>query len=222
MNTHQPDSLFVRFWYTFIKVVFGPLVRGIWVKSVDGLEHIPAYGPAIVAFNHQSYFDFICFIAVCPRRIHFLAAEKFFKSAFWRPVMFMMGQIKVERHTHGKEELHIAVHEHLRAGKIIGIFPEGTRAEHPHEMRKAFTGIAKYATQIGVPVIPVGVKGTMEVMSRFDKVPRLKKIVRFHVGAPIHFTEYHGKVHDESVYRDLTNKVMLKLSELSGKAYPHL
>lgn len=61
--------------YWIVKILFGPVVRLIWVKKVKGLNNIPKKGACIIAANHSSYFDFICLMAVLPRRIHFLAAE---------------------------------------------------------------------------------------------------------------------------------------------------
>jgi len=202
--------------------VLGPFARLIWIQKVDGLDNIPKAGPAIIAFNHQSYFDFLCFIAVCPRPIHFLAAEKFFSHPVWKHFMRFTGQVKVYRNEHDKQMLHTTIHDHLRNGKIIGIFPEGTRAPDPTEMLHAFTGAAKYAVNGKVPVIPVGIKGTHEVMSKGDKKPKFKKIVSIDIGKPIHFVEHYDKALSEKDYRDLTDRVMLEISRLSGKRYSHI
>ena len=69
-------------FYWILKKIFGPFVRLIWIKKIKGLNNFPKTGPFIIAANHSSYFDFISLIAVCPRRVYFLAAEKFYKSKF--------------------------------------------------------------------------------------------------------------------------------------------
>ncbi|MHB8660572.1 MAG: lysophospholipid acyltransferase family protein [Minisyncoccota bacterium] len=213
---------YVRYTYATLKNIFGPFVRLIWIKKVSGIEHLPRTGPAIIAFNHQSYFDFLCFTAICPRPVHFLSAEKFFSHVIWKHFMNLTGQIKVHRKEHDKHILHATVHDHLKNGKIIGIFPEGTRAPDPIEMLHAFTGIARYAIDGQVPVIPVGIKGAHEVMSRYDKFPKFRKTILFHIGVPIHFTEHYGKILTEKDYRDATDKIMLEVSKLSGKRYSHV
>ena len=221
MAMNQP--WYVKYTYPMLRGTFGPIVKGIWIKEVTGMENMPKEGPVIVALNHQSYLDFLSFIAVCPRPVHFLSAEKFFSNLFWAPLMYMSGQIKVERKAHDKHALHNMIHDHLSRSKIIvGIFPEGTRAYDRTEMLHAFTGVAKYAVHSEVPVIPVGIKGAFEVMSRRDKAPKFKKNISIHVGPPIHFTEHYGKEHDEKTYRELTDKVMAELSRLSGKNYSHV
>lgn len=212
---HNP---LVSIVYFIIRKIFGPIVRLIWIKEVSGIRHIPRYGPVIAAFNHQSYFDFLCFIAVSPRNIHFLSAEKFFDHKLWSPLMKITGQIKVVR---GESERHPAVHnlvhEHLDASKFIGIFPEGTRAPDNEKMLRPFTSVARYAIFKKVPIIPIGLKGTFEVMSRHDHKPKFIKTVSIKIGEPIDLSHHdHEKVTREE-YRKITNEIMLKIAELSGK-----
>ncbi len=222
VNHSQADSIFLRITYFLIKYTLGSVVRLVWVRKVNGLHNIPKGGPAIIAFNHQSYFDFLCFIAVCPRDIHYLAAEKFFSHIVWNPLMRLTGQIRVNRHENDKRKLHGIVHEHFQAGKLIGIFPEGTRSPHQHEMTYAYTGVTKFAIKAKIPVIPVGIIGTYEVMSRHDHFPRFRKIVTINIGEPIHFHQYHEVKLNRKAHRVLTDHVMLTLCGLSGKSYPHV
>lgn len=215
---HSP---LVTVFYYIIRKIFGPLVRLIWIKEVHGISHIPKSGPVIVAFNHQSYFDFICFIAVSPRNVHFLAAEKFFEHPILNLIMRIFGQIRVNRKEKNKDSAHAEVLKHLRAGKVIGIFPEGTRCPDKDVMLRAFHGVAKYATMIGAPVIPIGIKGAYEVMSRFDRRPKLIKNISFHIGRPIYFDQDKDGILTKREYVIATHDIMLKIAELSGKAYPY-
>lgn len=220
--TEYHDSIFLQFSYSFIRLTLGALVRLIWVKKIEGIENIPKTGAVIVAFNHQSFFDFLCFISVSPRKIHFLSAEKFFSHPLWGPLVRLTSQIKVEREKHDKGNLDEVILKHLENGKMIGIFPEGTRSPHEKEMLQAFTGVAKYALRGKVPVLPVGIKGTYEVMAKHDKKPKFKKIVTIHIGKLIYFTEYlHSKL-DKKTFRVLTDKVMIEIASLSGKNYSHV
>jgi 1-acyl-sn-glycerol-3-phosphate acyltransferase len=212
---------YVPYAYNFLKIIFAPFFHWIWIEKVTGLDNLPKKSSAIIAFNHQSYFDFLCFIAACPRPIHFLSAEKFFSHWFWNPLMRMTGQIKVDRLSHDKQLTHARVYHHIKEGKLIGIFPEGSRAPDRNEMLKAFTGVSKYAITGQVPVIPVGIKGTHEVMSRFDRTPKFKKIISLHIGKPIKFEEHYGKIMSETDYQYFTDKIMLEIAALSGKKYPH-
>jgi len=221
VETNYHDSFFLWFSYFLIKLILGTLVRIIWIKNVEGIKNIPRKGPVIVAFNHQSFFDFLCFISISPRHIHYISAEKFFSHKIWAPLLKLTGQIKVDRKQHDKRILHSTIYDHLKNGKMIGIFPEGTRSPYRDEMLYAFTGVAKYAVKGEVPVIPVGVKGTYDIMAKHDKRPKFRKIVTFHIGEPIHFTNYlHVKL-NKKAYRILTDKVIREIAKLSGKNYSH-
>ncbi len=222
MSKEYHDNLFLQFAYSFIRLTLGTLVRLIWVKKVEGIENIPRKGAAIVAFNHQSYFDFLCFISISPRKIHFLSAEKFFTHPLWGPLVKMTQQIKVDRKNHDKGDLHETIFAHLEHGKMIGIFPEGTRSPHENEMLYAFTGVAQYALRGNVPVLPVGVKGTYDIMAKHDKKPKFKKIVTIHIGTLMHFPEYSHSKLDKKTFRLITDKVMLEIASLSGRNYSHV
>lgn len=203
--------------YWFLKTLFGPIVRLIWIKRIEGVKNIPKKGACIIAANHSSYFDFISLITVVPRRIFFLAAEKFYKSKFWWPLVKITGQIKVERENHNKQGVYDKVYATLKKRKIIGIFPEGTRSSSG-KIEKTYTGVAKFALKSRVPVVPVGIFGTYEIMSRFDKRPRFKKIVEIKIGEPLTFDRYYNVEEDKKVLLEVTDKIVSKIAELSKKS----
>lgn len=215
------QEFFVDVTYFLIRFFVGPIVRIIWVEKVTGLENIPTRGPVIVAFNHQSYFDFICFIAVAPRNIYYLSAEKFFKRPLWSFLLRITGQIPVERTSSDKGELHGLVHERLDQGKMIGIFPEGTRANDNSTMLRAYPGVVRYAIEKKTPVVPVGIIGTFEILPRTEDFPKFKKIVKINVGKPIYFSEYYSVKLGKTELGVLADKVMFEIAKLSGKIYPY-
>lgn len=207
--------------YFLIRALVGPFVRFIWVEKVMGAQNIPTTGPVIVACNHQSYFDFICFIAVSPRNIHYLSAEKFFKNPFWSFLLRITGQIPVVRTSKDKSETHSIVHQYLDQGKMIGIFPEGTRAGDNITMLKAYPGVARYAIEKKAPIIPVGITGTFEILPRDKNFPKFKKIVKINIGKPIYFSEHYSTKLDRMELSALADKVMTEVAKLSGKIYPY-
>lgn len=215
------QSFFVDVAYWLIRFFVGPIVRLIWVKKVTGLENIPTKDPVIVAFNHQSYFDFICFIAVSPRNIYYLSAEKFFDKPLWNFLLRVTGQIPVVRKSNDKRETHDIVHLYLDEGKMIGIFPEGTRANDNITMLRAYPGVVRYAIEKKIPVVPVGIIGTFEILPRTKDFPKFKKIVKINVGKPIYFSEYYSAKLDKNELGVLVDKVMLEIAKLSGKIYPY-
>lgn len=213
------EKLFAKWGYSIIRKTLGPIIRWLWVSEIEGLENIPKNGPVIIASNHESYFDFLCFTAASPRKIHYMAAEKFFNKAVWKQLMQLTGQIRVDRKHPDKSKVFQQVFSALKQGRMMGIFPEGTRSPDG-KLLKAFTGVAKIALQAKVPVVPVGMIGTYEIMSRHDKRPKLKK-AKIKIGKPIYFNEYHNIEHKDHHFREVTDKIMLEIAELTGEKYLH-
>ncbi|MGE5392647.1 MAG: lysophospholipid acyltransferase family protein [Candidatus Saccharibacteria bacterium] len=212
------ETRLARFLYMLLRKIAAPLIRFLWLSEVEGLHNIPKEGPVIIALNHESYFDFLCISAVLDRRLHFLAAEKFFDSRLWRPLMRVTGQIKVNRKHPDKSKVFEQVYYALEDGRAIGIFPEGTRS-HDGKLQKAYSGVGRIALTAKAPIVPVGLIGTYEIMSRHDKFPKLKK-AKIKIGEPMHFKEFHDINHDESHYRHVTDTVMNKIGEMVNEAYP--
>lgn len=215
------DHPLVAVNYWFLRKISRPIVRLFLVKEITGLKNIPYKGSAILAFNHQSFFDFICTAAVMPRNIHYLSAEKFFEHRWWRKLMVTTGQIKVERNVSDKSSVHEMVARHVDKGTLIGIFPEGTRSPHPKEMLKAFTGVAQFALKHHVPIIPIGIQGTFEVMGKNDRRPKIKRIVKINIGSQLYFDNYHDRHDDKISCVYVTERVIKEIEKLSGKIYPH-
>lgn len=195
-----------------------PFVRLIWVKKINGLENLPQNKPFIIAANHQSYFDFISLISVLPFGITFLAAEKFWSSRFWRPIVEATGQIKVERNAEDKSHVMKAALSVLEAGGVLGIFPQGTRSRSG-EIEQTYTGVAKIALASDALVVPVGIRGAYRVMPPNAKKPKLKKIIEIHIGEPLDFSEFAKQEKTSDLYREITKKIMVKIAELSNKKY---
>lgn len=213
------NTLSVHLCYPVVKKLVSPVIRGIWINRVEGLENLPQDGACIIASNHESYLDFISFIAICPRQIHYLAAEKFFTHPVWKWVMLIMGQIKIDRFADAKISSFRVVLSSLKKGKMIGIFPEGTRSSDGRLLRGK-PGIAQLALKSKVPVVPVGIIGTYEVMSRHQSFPRFEKKITIRIGKPIDITQQFDEFTGKEKLQGITDQIMLKIADLTGEEYP--
>jgi len=213
------ERLATRLTYQVIEKIIAPLIKKIWVEEIEGLENILEEGPLIVASNHESYFDFLCLTAISPRKIHYLTAEKFFKSKFWKPIMELTEQIRVDRLNPEKTQVYQRVYSLLQQNRVIGVFPEGTRSPDGHFLRP-YTGVAKFALTTKVPVIPVGIVGTYEILSRYDTFPKFRK-AKIHIGKPMFFHEYYDIKHTNEHFEIVTHKIMMEIAKLAGKDYPY-
>jgi 1-acyl-sn-glycerol-3-phosphate acyltransferase len=208
--------------YWIIKAILKPLLRGIYRIRVEGLESVPKRGPAIIAANHLSFLDsFFIPLVVPKRRVTYLAKADYFKS--WKTAWFfkMVGQIPMDRSggSKSKAALDTALGV-LKEGKLLGIYPEGTRSPDGY-LYRGRTGVARLALTAGVPVIPVGLVGTVEVMPKDAKMPRLsgRQTVRVKYGRPLDFSRYAGRERDRMVLRSATDEIMYEIMQLSGQEY---
>ena len=220
MGEHEfPLTRTARCGYWLLKRTVGRFIRFIWVGSVTGIENIPRSAGLIVALNHESFMDFLCFAAVSPRRVHYLAAEKFFDCRRSRWLMRISGQIRLDRHASCPSEAYKQAVCALRQGHVVGIFPEGTRSPDGRLLR-GHVGVARLAHRARVPVLPVGVTGTFEILPRHRRWPRLSRC-QIKIGTPMVFPEFAATRLTDDHYRSVTDDIMLRIAALTGEDYPY-
>ncbi|MFC7447024.1 lysophospholipid acyltransferase family protein [Rhodococcus daqingensis] len=211
-------------WYWLFKYIFlGPILLVLGRPTIEGAEHIPTNGPAILASNHQAVMDSFYLPLKSPRRITFLAKSEYFtgtglKGRFQRWFFSAVGQVPIDRT--GADAAQDALNAGMRvlgAGKLLGIYPEGTRSPDGR-LYKGKTGMARMALQSGVPVIPVAMIGTDKLNPIGSRFPRPAKIV-IKIGEPIDFSRFNGMGGNRFVERAVTDEVMYKLMALSGQEY---
>ncbi|MDF6041068.1 1-acyl-sn-glycerol-3-phosphate acyltransferase [Streptomyces sp. JH14] len=211
------------FYYVLKYVILGPLLRLLFRPRIEGLEHIPEEGAAIVAGNHLSFSDHFLMPAIIRRRITFLAKAEYFTgpglkgkltAAFFRSA----GQIPVDRS--GKNAGQAAIDEGLGVlskGELLGIYPEGTRS-HDGRLYKGKVGVAVMAIKARVPVVPCAMVGTFEIQPPGKVVPRIKRVtIRF--GEPMDFSRYAGMGDQKAAIRAVTDEIMYAILGLSGQEY---
>ncbi|MFH8976863.1 lysophospholipid acyltransferase family protein [Streptomyces sp. NPDC017890] len=211
------------FYYVLKYVLLGPLLRVVFRPRIEGLDHVPASGAAIVAGNHLSFSDHFLMPAVLRRRITFLAKAEYFtgpglKGRLTAFFFRSAGQIPVDRS--GKEAGQAAIREGLGVlGKdeLLGVYPEGTRS-HDGRLYKGKVGVAVMALRAGVPVVPCAMIGTFEAQPPGRKIPKLHPVViRF--GEPLDFSRYAGLEREKAVLRAVTDEIMYAVLTLSGQEY---
>jgi 1-acyl-sn-glycerol-3-phosphate acyltransferase len=211
-------------FYEFMKhVVVGPPVRALYRTKVEGAEHVPAEGPAILASNHLSFSDSVFLAVALERKITYLAKSEYFEGPGvkgWATKNFMLatGQVPIDR-TGGEASLGaigtgVRV---LREGHLLGIYPEGTRSPDGR-LYRGRTGPVRMALAAPAPVIPVVMIGTDRIQPKGQKVPNIAPLsIKF--GPPLDFSRYAGMENDRFVLRSMTDELMYELMMLSGQEY---
>ena len=150
--------------------------------TVLGEENVPPVGGAVMAINHTSYLDFM--YAGLPARRHrryvrFMAKQSVFRHRLAGPLMRGMHHIPVDRHSGG--DAFAAAVRALRAGEIVGVFPEATMSRS-FELKEFKPGAVKMAQVAGVPVLPTTIWGGHRVWTK--DLPRRMG----HARIPVHIT----------------------------------
>ena len=203
--------------------VLGPPLKLLFRPWVEGMDNIPAHGPAILASNHLSFSDSIFLPLMAPRRITFLAkaeyfTERGFKGRLKKGFFAGVGQVPIDRSGGRASEDAIRKGlEVLRKGDLLGIYPEGTRSPDGR-LYRGKTGIARMALEAGVPVIPVAMINTFNIQPPGKVLPNIMR-VGIKIGEPLDFSRYEGMSTDRFVLRSVTDEIMYELMQLSGQEY---
>jgi 1-acyl-sn-glycerol-3-phosphate acyltransferase len=172
------DEIDLR-WQLGIAVV-GAIARLLFrLRAIDP-DHVPDGGPAILAANHISVLDgpLLCYAtaAICGRSIRFLVAAEMLRLPVLGAVLQAYGQIPIRRGERDSDALAATVRA-VRAGALVGIFPEGrVTAGDPATLQRVRRGVARIAIASQAPVIPVAIWGTHRRWPRGG--PRLRRPLR--------------------------------------------
>lgn len=144
------------------------LFRALDIRfDVQGAEHLPESGGAVVALNHISYIDF--FVAGVPARargkrvIRYMAKESIFRHPLAGPLMRGMHHIPVDRAA-GAGGYRQAL-QALRDGELVGVFPEAT-ISGSFTLKDFKTGAVRLAQEAGVPLVPMLTWGGQRVITK--------------------------------------------------------
>ena len=150
----------------FAKTVF----RALRIRfDITGADNVPKTGGAVMAINHIGYLDFtFAGLAAIPsgRLVRFMAKKEVFDHKISGPLMRGMKHIPVDR-VAGGDSYQAAV-KALRAGEIVGVFPEATISQS-FDLKQFKTGAARMAMEAGVPLLPLVVWGSQRIMTKGRK-----------------------------------------------------
>jgi 1-acyl-sn-glycerol-3-phosphate acyltransferase len=211
--------------YALAKAVVPPVIR-FWVRlDCQGLLHVPADGPVIVAANHLSYFDPLClgtFVDSAGRRARFLAKSELFEKRLLGWVLREAGQIPVYRATRDAGQALVDAVAAMRDGAAVVIYPEGTTTTNPDfSPMPPKSGVARLAALTGAPVVPVGIWGAQVLFAR-GKIGPFRRGARvvLRAGPPLHLGLVPGSPLDEvNAARDRVMEAIVKLVDEAGEGW---
>ncbi|MFC7328593.1 lysophospholipid acyltransferase family protein [Marinactinospora rubrisoli] len=205
--------------YGAAKTVIAPVTRTLWPPKVSGLRHIPAHGPVILASNHLSNLDPLFIGVVVPRPVLFLAKRELFAEGNLAQRTFAralraIGQLATDRGTGAREAMDTSLGL-LADGRVLGVFPEGSRSPDGR-LYRGQTGLAWLALSSGAPVVPMAVSGTSRILPHGRLVPSFGH-VGVRIGPPVDLSPWHGEAARARSRRAATDAIMDAIHALSGQ-----
>jgi len=153
------------------------LARGLARIRIDGLANVPPRGPVVLAVNHRDFLDGPLLFAFLHRPVAFLTKIEAYTPRA-TPFLRTTGQIPLVRTRPDVAAVRASLRI-LRAGGVVGVFPEGTRGDGM--VRAAKPGVGYFALRTGAAVVPVACHGTQALKHRGLHRPR----VTFNIGTPL-------------------------------------
>jgi 1-acyl-sn-glycerol-3-phosphate acyltransferase len=211
--------------YQFSRLVAGPFLHAMGRPSVSGLEHIPETGAAILASNHLSIIDSVYLPLIVPRPVVFPAKAEYFRARgpvgrMWAAYLRSTNQLEINREgARAAQETLDAALDILRGGDLFGFYPEGTRSPDG-KLYRGRSGIGYLALNSGAPVIPVAMLGTRKMMPP-GKSYLVPAKIEIKIGKPMTFGDLE-RVAPAKARREVAERVMAAIRELSGQEYVHM
>ncbi len=225
--------------FPILKPVIVPIIKP-YIRKIEGRENIPKDRAFIVSANHASYMDDLIIptiiVPILDKKIHFYVNHRFYKNFFLRKFLENAECIPIA----SRKSLNLGEGDeneywkwtdtkkindrgmdqalsYIDKGDPVGIFPEGSRSEDGR-IRKAKTGIAYLLLKAKVPVLPIGITGSYDILPKGAIFPRFKRCdVR--IGKLMAFEEYYDRKIDKQILSDITSKIMKNIANLSGQEY---
>jgi 1-acyl-sn-glycerol-3-phosphate acyltransferase len=178
--------------------------------KVEGGEHLLTSGAVIVAPNHLSFWDPFLVALAIDRPINFMAKAEFFNSKILGKLLSWVYAFPVKRGSGDRHAIRHAI-QLLEEGKVLGIFPEGTRHKSGL-VTHTQAGAAMIALRSGAPVLPVACIGTERPFPCGWLWPL---VIR--VGEPISMLDYQGQKINSDTMESLSNEIIDKINALLCK-----
>ena len=180
---------------------------------VFGREHVPARGGAIIAANHCSYLDPPVMGGANSRRVvHFLARDTLLSNPIAKWFFPRVAVIPLDRTKGDLGALKKAIGI-LKEGRVVGLFPEGTRSPDGR-MRAAKGGIGFLIAKSEVPVVPLHISGTFAAFPKGAKKMQPSRIVARY-GPPISPEEIRAAMPKKNDYEAVGALVMSRIRALA-------
>ncbi len=168
-----------RLWSQSFCFLFGVKIKVVGTNNIKKDEHY------VFVVNHSSYTDIpICLVAIA-KDIRLILRHTLTQIPIWGWALYLSPMIIINRSSASKSKktLDNAI-KTIKNGASILLFPEGTRTKDG-TLQSFKRGAFHLAYAGGASVVPIAIKGTFELMSRNDKLPKTNHTVVVTIGSPL-------------------------------------
>jgi 1-acyl-sn-glycerol-3-phosphate acyltransferase len=185
----------------------------IWHRlQIRGAQNIPEQGGVLLASNHASYLDPpVVGVGYRGRPIHFMARDTLWNSKFGSWWMHKVGCIPVSRGTGDIRALKLTI-KALKEGKVVSMFPEGTRSEDG-ELQTAKGGIGFIIEKSGCVVVPAYIDGAYKAHPKGAKLIKPVKVTITY-GKPITQADFQALGTGREAYDKYAALIMQRIADL--------
>lgn len=190
----------------------------IFRLKIVGHSNIPKKGGVIIAANHVSYMDPPLIASSMLRKVNFMAMAELFKKPLYGAVYRMLGAFPVRREEADSGAIRHAV-KLLRNGKVLLIFPEGTRSQDGN-LQEPKAGIGAITALSCAKVVPTFIKGTEKALPRGSRWIKASHVT-IYFGDPMEFRKDDGNIDNQhknrrSFYNNVNMKIMEEIAKLQA------
>jgi 1-acyl-sn-glycerol-3-phosphate acyltransferase len=200
-------------FYRFAHALVVGTCRAVFRVRLHGAERVPPAGAYVIAPTHRSILDIPFAATITHRRVRFMGKKELWESRLGGSLFTALGGFPVDRDA-GAAAVRAAL-ACLDDGEPVVVFPEGTR-RHGRDVVDLHEGAAYLAVKADVPVVPIGIGGSEEILASGKVVPRLRRVAVV-VGSPL--TPRVTTSHDaRAEVRRLTSELTTELQRLFDQA----
>ncbi|MDH3891939.1 MAG: 1-acyl-sn-glycerol-3-phosphate acyltransferase [candidate division Zixibacteria bacterium] len=191
------------------RIIFGLFLRA----KVRGQENLPPEGGFILASNHLSYWDPPLVGSWVPRQVYFMAKQELFKNPLFGGIIKRTNALPLRRGTIDRVALDLCV-ETLKAGNVLTVFPEGTRAKEGHFLTPK-PGVGMVAVRAKCPIVPALIQGSNRLKACLLGTSRLS----ITYGRPLEADWVESFDATKESYTQIAEAVMERIGSLRNEAH---
>jgi 1-acyl-sn-glycerol-3-phosphate acyltransferase len=175
-------------------------------------ERLIENGPALIACNHESFFDPPLVSVAFRRPIHFLARKTLFDNRWFGGLIRRLNALPVSQDRPDFTSLKRII-KLLQSGERVLIFPEGERSPDG-SLGTGQPGVGLVIAKSNVPVLPMRLFGVYDIFPRHAKRPKLRGKLAIVVGEPIDFSEEIAAGKGKALYQELSDRTLEAIAAL--------